>query len=82
MGPIAIFPDAVFQWNIQSSTNLTPDNFVLFEMVHPKPEIVIFGYGCPQHQLETQFVSIFHVTILKKLHYFTKSEHFDINTIL
>ena len=45
MGPIALFPDAVFQWNIKDTLSVTADAFVLFELLDPKPEIVFFGYG-------------------------------------
>ena len=45
LGPCAIFPDAVFNWNIKSTLDVNENSFALFELLHPKPEIVIFGYG-------------------------------------
>ena len=57
MGPIAIFPDAVFQWKIKDTLSVNADSFKLFEIVHPKPDIIIFGFGSPPQQLETNFVS-------------------------
>ena len=45
LGPIAIFPDAVFQWNIKDTLSVNEDSFSLFELLDPKPDIVFFGYG-------------------------------------
>ena len=53
MGPIALFPDAVFQWNIKDTLSVTEDAFALFELLDPKPEIVFFGYGCYAQSVKT-----------------------------
>ena len=53
MGPMAIFPDAVLQWNIASTLSVDENAFVLFEVLHPKPDIVFFGYGAPTAQIKT-----------------------------
>ena len=45
MGPMAVFPDAVLQWNIKETLAVDENAFVLFELLHPKPDIVFFGYG-------------------------------------
>ena len=53
MGPIALFPDAVFQWNIKDTLSVTEDAFALFELLDPKPEIVFFGYGSYAQSVNT-----------------------------
>ena len=45
MGPMAVFPDAVLQWNIKETLAVDENAFVLFELLHPTPDIVFFGYG-------------------------------------
>ena len=40
MGPMAVFPDAVLQWNIKETLAVDENAFVLFELLHPKPDIV------------------------------------------
>ena len=45
MGPMAVFPDAVLQWNIPETLAVNEDAFVLFELLHPRPDIIFFGYG-------------------------------------
>lgn len=54
LGPCAIFPDAVFNWNIQSTLEVTENSFALFEVLHPKPEMVIFGYGSKSNALSRE----------------------------
>ena len=45
MGPILVLPDAIFQWNIATPLHAKPESFALVEILHPKPQCVIFGYG-------------------------------------
>ena len=45
MGPVIVLPDAIFQWNIATPLSATPESFALVEILHPKPQCVIFGYG-------------------------------------
>ena len=45
LGPILVLPDAIFQWNIATPLHAKPEAFALVEIIHPKPELVIFGYG-------------------------------------
>ena len=52
MGPAAIFPDGVLQWNIASTLTVDENAFVLFELLHPKPDIVFFGYGAATGQMK------------------------------
>ena len=59
IGPIAVFPDAVFQWNIKSTLSVTEDAFALFELLDPKPEIVFFGFGAADNRFKTNAVSTF-----------------------
>ena len=57
IGPIAVFPDAVFQWNIKSTLSVTEDAFALFEILDPKPDIVFFGFGAADNRFKTNAVS-------------------------
>ena len=45
LGPILVLPDAIFQWNIATPLHAKPESFALVEILHPKPQCVIFGYG-------------------------------------
>ena len=53
IGPMALFPDAVLQWNIKSTLSVDENAFVLFELLHPKPDIVFFGYGGKTQSLQS-----------------------------
>jgi len=53
IGPMAIFPDGVLQWNIKSTLTVDENAFILFELLHPKPDIVFFGYGAKAISLKT-----------------------------
>ena len=37
--------DLPVQWNIKETLAVDENAFVLFELLHPKPDIVFFGYG-------------------------------------
>ena len=51
MGPVIVMPDAILQWNISSVLSVDEKAFVLFDLLHPKPDIVFFGYGCKTREI-------------------------------
>ena len=63
MGPMAVFPDAVLQWNIKSTLTVDENAFALFEILHPKPDIIFFGYGAKTDLLRRSSGAETHVCI-------------------
>lgn len=49
IGPIIIFPDAIFQWKIKSALDVTADSLCIFDLINPKPDIIFFGYGASNY---------------------------------
>ncbi|RWS29700.1 NADH dehydrogenase [ubiquinone] 1 alpha subcomplex assembly factor 3-like protein [Leptotrombidium deliense] len=45
VGPIAVFPKSVLQWNVESMETLTPEAFSLFELLEPKLDLLVIGCG-------------------------------------
>ncbi|RWS04178.1 NADH dehydrogenase [ubiquinone] 1 alpha subcomplex assembly factor 3-like protein [Dinothrombium tinctorium] len=45
IGPMALFPKTVFQWNIESIETLTPDAMTLFCLLEPKIDLLVIGSG-------------------------------------
>jgi len=66
MGPMAVFPDAVLQWNIKSTLTVDENAFALFEILHPKPDIIFFGYGAKTDLLRRSSGAETHTQYLKE----------------
>ncbi|XP_006010919.1 NADH dehydrogenase [ubiquinone] 1 alpha subcomplex assembly factor 3 [Latimeria chalumnae] len=45
IGPCAIIPQAVLQWNVGSARDITEDSLALFHMIVPKIEVLVLGTG-------------------------------------
>lgn len=45
LGPIAIFPRTVFQWDVNSFHDISEESLSLFWLVEPKVDILVLGIG-------------------------------------
>lgn len=45
IGPIILFPRAVFAWHISDLDDINEDSLCIFQMVQPKMDTVIIGTG-------------------------------------
>lgn len=45
LGPCALLPHSMLQWNVGSHLDITEESFSLFWMLEPKIEIVVVGTG-------------------------------------
>ncbi|XP_007431445.1 NADH dehydrogenase [ubiquinone] 1 alpha subcomplex assembly factor 3 [Python bivittatus] len=45
IGPCAILPQAILQWNVGTHKDIIPGSLALFHMLEPKIEIVVLGTG-------------------------------------
>ncbi|XP_070591816.1 NADH dehydrogenase [ubiquinone] 1 alpha subcomplex assembly factor 3 [Erythrolamprus reginae] len=52
IGPCAILPQAILQWNIGTYKDISPESLVLFYMLEPKIEIVVLGTGAKIERLD------------------------------
>ncbi|ELV09656.1 NADH dehydrogenase [ubiquinone] 1 alpha subcomplex assembly factor 3 isoform X2 [Tupaia chinensis] len=54
LGPCALLPHSVVQWNVGSHLDITEESFSLFWMLEPRIEIVVVGTGDRTERLESQ----------------------------
>ncbi|KAG8127920.1 hypothetical protein E2320_014797 [Naja naja] len=52
VGPCAILPQAILQWNVGTYKDIIPDSLTLFYMLEPKIEIVVLGTGAKVERLD------------------------------
>ncbi|XP_066553685.1 NADH dehydrogenase [ubiquinone] 1 alpha subcomplex assembly factor 3 isoform X2 [Amia ocellicauda] len=45
LGPCALLPPAILQWNVGSYKNITEDSLALFYLLEPRIEILVLGTG-------------------------------------
>jgi len=45
IGPTVIFPTAVLRWKVGSAQEITEESLSLFNLLEPKPDLVIIGHG-------------------------------------
>lgn len=45
IGPIILFPRAVFSWNIESAEKINHDSMMIFGLIQPKVDTLIIGIG-------------------------------------
>lgn len=63
IGPIILFPRAVFSWNIKNADKIDADSLMIFGLIQPKIDTLIIGIG--DHDTTANIGS----TILKFAHY-------------
>ncbi|KAM4821722.1 NADH dehydrogenase [ubiquinone] 1 alpha subcomplex assembly factor 3 isoform 1-T1 [Thomomys bottae] len=54
LGPCALLPNSVVQWNVGSHQDIIEDSFSLFWMLEPRIEIVVVGTGNKMERLNPQ----------------------------
>ncbi|KAM5291877.1 NADH dehydrogenase [ubiquinone] 1 alpha subcomplex assembly factor 3 [Ctenodactylus gundi] len=54
LGPCALLPHSVVQWNVGSHQDITEESFSLFWMLEPRIEIVVVGTGSRTERLRPQ----------------------------
>lgn len=54
LGPCALLPHSVVQWNVGSHQDITEESFSLFWMLEPRIEIVVVGTGDRTERLPSQ----------------------------
>ncbi|XP_039374957.1 NADH dehydrogenase [ubiquinone] 1 alpha subcomplex assembly factor 3-like isoform X1 [Mauremys reevesii] len=52
VGPCAIIPHAILQWNVGSYQDITEESLVLFRLLEPRIEILVLGVGNKVERLE------------------------------
>ncbi|XP_074813424.1 NADH dehydrogenase [ubiquinone] 1 alpha subcomplex assembly factor 3 isoform X2 [Natator depressus] len=52
VGPCAIIPRAILQWNVGSYQDITEESLVLFRLLEPRIEILVLGMGDKVERLE------------------------------
>lgn len=45
IGPIVLFPRAIFAWHVESPEKIDFDSLMIFSMVQPKVDTLIIGIG-------------------------------------
>lgn len=45
MGPVAVFPQMVLQWDVVSAKDINPRSLSLFWLLEPKIEVLVIGVG-------------------------------------
>lgn len=45
IGPIILFPRAVFSWNVESVEKINYDSMMIFGLIQPKVDTLIVGIG-------------------------------------
>ncbi|GFT44018.1 NADH dehydrogenase 1 alpha subcomplex assembly factor 3 [Nephila pilipes] len=48
VGPMAVFPRTIMQWNVDDVENMTTESLSLFTLLEPKIDIFILGTGSKQ----------------------------------
>ncbi|XP_032175213.1 NADH dehydrogenase [ubiquinone] 1 alpha subcomplex assembly factor 3 isoform X2 [Mustela erminea] len=54
LGPCALLPQSVVQWNVGSHRDITEESFSLFWLLEPRIEIVVVGTGDRTERLQPQ----------------------------
>lgn len=65
IGPIAIFPKTVINWNIDCSKNINEESLSLFTILEPKLDLLIIGYEDMKLSQDIAFIQRIHSLIRK-----------------
>ncbi|KFM73800.1 NADH dehydrogenase [ubiquinone] 1 alpha subcomplex assembly factor 3, partial [Stegodyphus mimosarum] len=50
VGPVAVFPRTIMQWNVEDTENLKPESLSLFCVLEPKLDLLVIGTGSKRVQ--------------------------------
>ncbi|XP_072521907.1 NADH dehydrogenase [ubiquinone] 1 alpha subcomplex assembly factor 3 [Salminus brasiliensis] len=57
IGPCAVIPPAILQWNVGSFKDITLDSLALFYLLEPQIEILVLGTGAHTERLDPNVLS-------------------------
>ncbi|XP_068172383.1 NADH dehydrogenase [ubiquinone] 1 alpha subcomplex assembly factor 3 [Antennarius striatus] len=58
MGPCAVLPPTILQWNVGSYTEITEESVSLFHMVVPRIEILVLGTGARLERINPSVLAL------------------------
>lgn len=57
IGPMALFPRSVLQWNVSSLENVSEEAFSLFTLLEPKIDVLVIGIGDRHEKLDPRLIN-------------------------
>lgn len=58
LGPCAVLPPAILQWNVGSHRDITEESVSLFHMVEPRIEILVLGTGARLERIDPSVLAL------------------------
>lgn len=58
LGPCAVLPPAILQWNVGSHSEITEESVSLFHMIEPKIEILVLGTGARLERVDPSVLAL------------------------
>ncbi|KAM3877788.1 NADH dehydrogenase [ubiquinone] 1 alpha subcomplex assembly factor 3 [Diretmus argenteus] len=59
LGPCAVLPPAILQWNVGSHEDITEESISLFHMLEPRIEIIVLGTGARVERINPKVLALF-----------------------
>lgn len=59
VGPMAVFPRTILQWNVPTIEDITPESLSLFALLEPKLDIFVLGTGDKRIQVRPEVLKFF-----------------------
>lgn len=57
VGPCAVVPPAILQWNVGSHKDITVESLALFYLLEPRIEVLVLGTGSRTERLDPKILS-------------------------
>ncbi|XP_028679895.2 NADH dehydrogenase [ubiquinone] 1 alpha subcomplex assembly factor 3 [Erpetoichthys calabaricus] len=57
LGPCAVIPQAILQWNVGNYKDITEESLSLFHLIEPKLEILVLGTGDRVERIDPKILS-------------------------
>ncbi|XP_012688350.2 NADH dehydrogenase [ubiquinone] 1 alpha subcomplex assembly factor 3 [Clupea harengus] len=57
IGPCAVIPPAILQWNVGSFTDITIESLALFYMLEPRIEMLVLGTGGRVERIDAEAIA-------------------------
>ncbi|KAM4613302.1 NADH dehydrogenase [ubiquinone] 1 alpha subcomplex assembly factor 3 [Polymixia lowei] len=58
LGPCAVLPPAILQWNVGSYEDITEESVSLFHMLEPRIEILVLGTGARSERINPKVLAL------------------------
>ncbi|XP_040572154.1 NADH dehydrogenase [ubiquinone] 1 alpha subcomplex assembly factor 3 [Lepeophtheirus salmonis] len=55
-GPIVLLPKGIFGWVVRSAKEINEESLCMFNILKPKPEIIVIGYGSPGDPIDPKTI--------------------------